>query len=441
MAEPSLSMDFAEIKAQVAYHLYGGTLDVTPNETLGVRDTPDAGTTFHDLDSGEKEVVKSVCRSGLRQFYSPPPIRKRKAHKWSFLDKTDNLVLNSPYTNGNTSTAIYDHTGHGSGETLIEVSTIAGTLSATNPATLTTATAHGYLVGEKLNLSGYSLTSGTISGNVLVKEVPSDTTFTVTNTAGVDINASGGVTDSSGDIYKVLPDWAASGMVEISGVSYGIASVTGKYITLDTGDNPGSDISLAAAFRLHQDDYTLPDDFGRLIDPLTFVEKENAWHSVGIVGEGRIRELRQRDYIGTNGSKPQVAAIRTVNNSIETGTRREIMFWPAVSGDYVLKMQYRVRPQDDLDDDDVPYGGTDHAETILYSCLAEAERRLDETQGVYNQRFIVSLASSIDLDSRMAGAHTLGYNSDRSDVGSAMGREYLFGSRIRHKNFSGTFTD
>ena len=239
-------------------------------------------------------------------------------------------------------------------------------------------------------------------------------------------------------------DTAAAFLAEIDGVSYPIASyVNTTTLVLDANDNPGADVAAGTAYRLHQDDYSLPDDFGRLIDPLTYVEKENSWYSVEIVGEGRIRELRQRDYIGTNGTKPQVAAIRTLSGDaiMTTGTRKQIMFWPAVSDDFVMKMQYRVRPQDDLADADYPYGVTDHAETILYSCLAEAERRLDETQGVYYQRFIESLASSIDLDSRSSGAHTLGYNSDRSDVGSAMGREYLFGSRIRHKNTSGTYID
>jgi len=341
-------MDFDELKSQVAFHLYGGTLDpTTPN------------TTFDLLDSAEKEVAKSVVRSGLRQFYNPPPIRQRKAHKWSFLDKTDNLVLSAPITAG----------------------TVTYTDSPNRHAVFTTE--HG-------------------------------------------------LTDSTAPNYKL----------EMNGVSYSIESEhNATTLVLHADDNPGANVAALTTYRLHQDDYTLPDDFGRLIAPLTYVEKENAWYSVEIVGEGRIRELRQRDYIGTNGSKPQVAAIRTKNAGIETGTRREIMFWPAVSGAYVLKMQYRVRPQDNLDGTDIPYGGTDHAETILYSCLAEAERRLDEAQGVYYQRFIESLASSIDLDSRMSGPHTLGYNSDRSDVGSVMGREYLFGSRIRHKNISGTFTD
>lgn len=347
--DPSgLSIDFSELKSQVAFHLYGGTLDLVGEDS-----------TFGSLDSGEKNIVKSVVRSGLRQFYNPPPIRQRKAHKWSFLDKTDNLILNAP------------------------------------------------------------ITAGTV-------------TYTHSPNRYADFTEDHGLTDSTAPNYKL----------EMDGVSYSIESEhDANTLILHADDNPGANVAAGTAYRLHQDDYTLPDDFGRLIAPLTYVEKENAWYSVEIVGEGRIRELRQRDYIGTNGSKPQVAAIRTKNAGIESGTRREIMFWPAVSGAYVLKMQYRQRPQDDLNDDDIPYGGTDHAETILYSCLAEAERRLDESRGVYYARFIESLASSVDLDSRTSGAHTLGYNSDRSDVGSAMGREYLFGSRIRHKDMNGIFTD
>lgn len=354
MAETPLSMNFEELRSQVAHHLYGGDLAVSGSSTVDA------------LATSEVAVVDAVVRSGLRQFYNPPPIRQRKAHKWSFLDKTDNLVLNAPITAG---TITYDHTG-GASERLLTLST---TLSGT--AITTTATAAAFLI-------------------------------------------------------------------EISGVSYPISTyVDATHLNLDANDNPGADVAALTAYRLHQDNYTLPDDFGRFIGPLTYVEKENAWYSVDIVGEGRIRELRQRDYVGTNGSKPQVAAIRVVNSGIETGTRKEIMFWPAVSGDYVLKYRYRVRPADDLGDTDIPHGGTDHADTILYSCLSEAERRLDEVQGVYYERFITALASSIDLDSRTGKPQNLGYNSDSSDVGSYMGREYLFGSRIRHKDVSGTFTD
>ena len=354
MAETPLSMNFEELRSQVAHHLYGGDLAVSGSSTVDA------------LATSEVAVVDAVVRSGLRQFYNPPPIRQRKAHKWSFLDKTDNLVLNAPITAG---TITYDHAGHASGSYMVIFSI-----------------AHGL----------------------------ADTTA------------------------------ASKYLLEVNGVSYPVATkVDGEtlLLTLDANDNPGADVAAGTAYRLHQDNYTLPDAFGRFIGPLTYVEKENAWYSVDIVGEGRIRELRRRDYVGTNGSKPQVAAIRVVNSGIETGTRKEIMFWPAVSGDYVLKYRYRVRPADDLGDTDIPHGGTAHADTILYSCLSEAERRLDEVQGVYYERFITALASSIDLDSRTGKPQNLGYNSDSSDVGSYMGREYLFGSRIRHKDVSGTFTD
>tara|TARA_R110002020_G_scaffold250052_3_gene464173 strand:- start:658 stop:1698 length:1041 start_codon:yes stop_codon:yes gene_type:complete len=346
MAEPSLSMNFEELKSQVGFHLYGGTLVVSGTST------------FDGLDDGEKNIVKSVVRSGLRGFYNPPPIRQRKAHKWSFLDKTDNLVLGAP------------------------------------------------------------ITAGTVEFNNDGSHV-------------ADFDTDHGLDEDTAPKYKL----------ELNGISYPIESRhDANSLKLYSDDNPGVVVD-ETTYRLHQDDTPLPDDFGRLIAPLTYVEKENAWHSVEIVGEGRIRELRQRDNIVNNGSKPQFAAIRTKNRGIESGTRREIMLWPAVSGAYVLRMQYRQRPQDNLDDAQIPYGGTDHAETILYSCLAEAERRLDESRGVYYARFIESLASSIDLDSRTGKARSLGYNGDGSDIGSVFGRDYLFGSRIRHKNFLGSFTD
>ena len=45
------------------------------------------------------------------------------------------------------------------------------------------------------------------------------------------------------------------------------------------------------------------------------------------------------------------------------------------------------------------YGGAEHAETILESCLAVAELRLDDMAGPHNQQFMARLAASISRHS------------------------------------------
>jgi hypothetical protein len=351
MAESTLSPKFEEIKSHVAHHQYGGDLDIS------------ATGTFSLLATSEQEVVKSIVRSGLRQFYNPPPIRKRAAHKWTFLEKTDNLVLKDEITAG---TITYTHTG-GAQERLLEFTT-----------------PHGFA------------------------DTPAADDF----------------------------------LIELEGVSYPIGTrETANNLTIVIDDNPGANLAAGTSYRLHQDDYDLPDDFGTLLGPITFVEKERAWYQVAIVGEGRIREYRQRDSVAGSSSKPTVAAITNRTNVQTSGFLKKIMFWPAITSAFVMKIKYRVRPLDDLADADYPYGVSDHAETILYSCLAESERRLDEAVGVNYQRFIESLASSIDLDNRSGRAHSLGYNSDWSDASPYGGGEHIFGSRVKHKNYLGNFTD
>ena len=342
MAESPFPVTFGDLRKEVWEFLYGGQYVV-------------------GSDTGHKQdVVTRVIESGLRQFYSPPPVAQHM-HDWSFLKPVTSFSLNAEITAG---TVTYTH-----------------------------------------------------SNRRVVFTTPH------------------GLTDSTAPNYKI----------EIDNVNYDVDSRhDASNLVLPTTDNPGANISVASTYRLHQDDYDLPDDFGRIMGDLTFAEKDKSWHTVKIVGENRIREMRQRDYSTASTTDPYYAAIKPKPQSAtdSIGSRQVIQFWPAISSAVTVSYRYRVRASHDVTSANKhPYGASDHSETILNSCLAAAEQRLDNERGVYYARFMECLAPSIELDARSTRAENLGYNSDGSD-GRALYEGRLVGNdRVRHKNISGTFID
>ena len=236
--------------------------------------------------------------------------------------------------------------------------------------------------------------------------------------------------------------WAASGKIDISGTSYPILKrVSDSILTLGPTDNPGSDVAASTSYSLHQDDYDLPDDFGSLLGNLTFSQVDNALQPVEIIGEGRIREMRQRDYsVSYSSQDPFYGAIRPKQRTAnDMGTRYEILFWPDVTASATLTYRYRVMPDKPVSGSgstsDRIYGITQHGQTILYSCLAEAERRMDGERGPMWQQFQELLAASVIRDRQDNKGEVFGYNGDWSDRREMLGstRLTLFSSGVTYK--------
>ena len=91
MAEPTLAMNWGEILNLVYQQSLGGGATGYTDET----------------DDDKKALIDSMCESGLRQVYQPPPVGG-KVHDWSFLYKQDSIVVEEDYSTG---TIAYDHTG------------------------------------------------------------------------------------------------------------------------------------------------------------------------------------------------------------------------------------------------------------------------------------------------------------------------------------------
>ncbi|MFZ5829467.1 MAG: hypothetical protein ACOY3P_05235, partial [Planctomycetota bacterium] len=113
--------------------------------------------------------------------------------------------------------------------------------------------------------------------------------------------------------------------------------------------------------------YDLPADFAGLEGPITYAPGETALYSpIEITSEHRVRMLQQREVSG----RPTLAAIRPKAVNPATGTRWEILFDREADAAYVLTYRYRVNSGVLTTVNKYPYGGQDHAETILEACLA-----------------------------------------------------------------------
>lgn len=158
-------------------------------------------------------------------------------------------------------------------------------------------------------------------------------------------------------------------------------------------------------------DYDLPEDFGGLHGDLTYPAYEQA-KPVVVTSESAIRAIRQSR---TQSGKPKQAAIRPKATDGAAAQKFEMILWPVPDCQIELTYRYFVLPQTLSNENPYPYGGQAHSETILESCLAIAEQRLNDIKGIHWEKFMERLAASIQIDRKTSGADFLGYNADRSD--------------------------
>ena len=161
-------------------------------------------------------------------------------------------------------------------------------------------------------------------------------------------------------------------------------------------------------------DYTLPASFGGMNGPLTYASGDNRWNAIDITNEHRIRRLRQRDF-STLTSHPISAAIRARASDGSDGQRFELLLWPTPNKAYTLSYKYHALQAKLSASNPYPLGGEAHAETILESCLAITEQRLENNAGVHTQKFAERLAASVSFDLQTYAPEYMGYNGDKSD--------------------------
>lgn len=232
------------------------------------------------------------------------------------------------------------------------------------------------------------------------------TTGTMSGTATTTLTATTSVFSSR--MANPLSDFATTVTFTTSGTSYTISGYTsGTVVTLSStaaAEASGDTFTISA-----QRDFDLPDDFGGMNGTFTY-SSSNYHGEIKRIAENQLREFRRGN---TTAGFPIYCAIRPLTTAgTSVGQRFEVMFYPNPDATYILSYSYT--PLTDVLNGTIiyPYGGATHAETILCSCLAVAEQRLDDRKGEKWNDFMQKLQTSIDLDREAWTPESLGYNKN-----------------------------
>jgi hypothetical protein len=160
----------------------------------------------------------------------------------------------------------------------------------------------------------------------------------------------------------------------------------------------------------------LPDDFGGVEGRIAVTNSASGiFRPLDFENPGRVQQAYSEhpDLTG----QPCLVAVRPLK-SLPTGKNQksELFVFPESDAAYTLTFQYYITPGYLLDTSmPYAYGGPEHHETILESCLAVAEERRDNVRnGLHAQAFQLRLAASVAMDRRKR-PQKLGYNRDCSD--------------------------
>lgn len=116
---------------------------------------------------------------------------------------------------------------------------------------------------------------------------------------------------------------------------------------------------------------------------------------IAIVDEASLRQLQKTSPAD---GLPKYAAIRPRRTDGDASQGWEVVFYPTPNSTETLYYRYTIAPPPISDDRKWPYGGKQHAETILQSCLAIAEERETKQRGPATAKFMERLAASMQLD-------------------------------------------
>jgi len=154
-------------------------------------------------------------------------------------------------------------------------------------------------------------------------------------------------------------------------------------------------------------EYDLPDDFSRIVGNL-YYDDAISLTSVPIIAYGTLLELRAQT---DSSSVSRVAAVRAKATDATTGQRSELLLHSPPDAVYVLTYQYEAFNGKLTAVAPYPLGGMKYAETIISSCLAVAEYRVNSERGIHWEKFLANLSTAVAGD-RNSGAVNFGYMGD-----------------------------
>lgn len=160
-----------------------------------------------------------------------------------------------------------------------------------------------------------------------------------------------------------------------------------------------------------QTEYDLPKDFGSPGGPIIWDSPTISYQPIPFVNEAMVRQKLSLTP-GWSGV-PVLAAVFSKRTGGATEQQQGLLLCPVPDASYPLRLSYDILPGMLTESFPWPAGGSPHARTVLYACMAEACKRGDDNSS-YEQDYQQALAASINYDARRKGDN-VGYNSDKSN--------------------------
>ena len=159
---------------------------------------------------------------------------------------------------------------------------------------------------------------------------------------------------------------------------------------------------------IDQTEYDLPVNFGSPDGPILWDMNTMAYRPIELVNEAALRARLSVDPTVTG-----IPLLYSVFSKSQDGSheqRQAIVLYPRPDTSYRLRLSYNIEPSMLTAEFPWPPGGSPHARTLMYACLAEATKRHDDNES-YEAQYQASLLASMNYDARQKGDN-LGYNSD-----------------------------
>mgnify|MGYP003134666455 CR=1 FL=1 len=188
-----------------------------------------------------------------------------------------------------------------------------------------------------------------------------------------------------------------------------------------SGEASGDTFSIAA-----DGNYRLADDFAGVNGTIQYEDDTSYRPEIQPVNVIQIYDMRQGSTVSTGA--PNFYAVDAVDPIDATvGQRYNLLVYPEPDSIYTVRFKGQINPNLITAINKYGLGGMPHSLTFKESCLAVAERKLDDTMGIHQQSFMSCLAASISHDKKNFGADSVGFNlvGRRSGAGVRHGGDSL----------------
>ncbi len=160
-------------------------------------------------------------------------------------------------------------------------------------------------------------------------------------------------------------------------------------------------------------DYTMPIDHGRFEGDMNYAAGLGVAFAVRRTGIESVR--RSLAMSGAQTNKPAYYAQVDIWPAETVSQRKAAVLYPSPDSAYVLTYRASLLPPRLDNANPYPYGAAAHGETMVASCLAIAELRVNDEAGVCGQAYQERLAASVAYDMEDYEPEIMGFNYDRTN--------------------------